>query len=145
MNIQRIGKALHRAHIHQDRYITRHLGHLGLNPRILAYYMAISHAEGLSQKELTKHLATEKTQTAKAVKQLENLQYIVRQQDRIDHRINNLFLSAKGREIHPEVEKQIAIMDHLFSANYSESEIDLFINMLESFAQVIREDLESEQ
>lgn len=142
MKVQNIGKALHQAHLQQNRYLARHLEYFKINPRILPFYMVISQSEGLSQKELTEHIGTEKTQTAKAVKQLEKLGYIVRKQDQSDMRFNKLYISPAGLEILPEVKGIINIQDKLICSKYSDRELNKFIEMLETFRLALMENLE---
>lgn len=67
------------------------------------FFYVISKNEGITQKELAKHLCIGKSTTAKAVKCLMEQGYIYRKKDTIDKRYERLFLTEKGKEIEPEV------------------------------------------
>lgn len=65
------------------------------------FLMNIARNLGISQKELTSLVMIDKATTAKALKKLEENDYIYRVCDLADRRYNQLFLTDKGHELVP--------------------------------------------
>lgn len=68
------------------------------------FFLVISLNEGISQKQLSKHLHIGKSTTAKAVKNLVSKGYVTKQKDKKDGRVDHLFLTDRGRKEAPFVE-----------------------------------------
>jgi len=88
------------------------------------YFSRISQYEGVSQKELSIMLATDKATTAKAVQKLISLGYIYKVQLENDKRCYKLYLSDKGHEILPDFLKILRATTGILKTGMSEEEIE---------------------
>lgn len=141
MNIQKLGHSLAQAARWQRRYESCRLEQFRLSPRTLPFYLSIAHKEGLSQKELMIKLVTDKTRTTKAVNSLVESGYVERKINLQDNRIKGVFLTDRGREIFPEVDRVLKRLDSILSGKLSEQEMSQFIAMLDIFSESVRLDI----
>ena len=139
VNAQKIGKALGFVSRQQSRYLVLRIGHLGISPRLLPYFMTVSRFPGIPQKELAEKIAIDKTQTTKAVDCLERCGYVERRKEEGDQRINGLFLTAEGRKILPEVREVLDSIDELLSGDFDDADIDTFLRILEAFGKALHD------
>ncbi len=84
-------------------WINGELSSLGFGSGQFMFFNHISRLEGITQKELSRTIAIDKATTAKAVKKLKELGYIRSVVNKDDNRVQNLYLTSKGREILPRV------------------------------------------
>ncbi len=79
------------------------------------FLMHINDNEGLSQKELTKLIRIDKATTTKAIKKLQEDGYVKTTCCCHDKRLHELYLTEKGKNIIPKLQKIIdAFYDTLF-------------------------------
>lgn len=74
---------------------------IGHGPR--RFLVEIAMNPGQTQEEISERLLMDKTTTARAVKQLEELGYITRRRDDLDRRRYRLKPTSKGRDLLPRV------------------------------------------
>ncbi|MEG0771751.1 MarR family transcriptional regulator [Clostridium sp.] len=75
----------------------------GTYPFLLVLY----NNEGINQNEISKELNVDKALSARAIKKLIELQFIEKKNDEKDSRAYKLYLTDKGKEIVPEIKKEI--------------------------------------
>jgi DNA-binding MarR family transcriptional regulator len=144
MNIQKLGHSLAQAACWQSRYEADNLRQFNLSPRTLPFFLAIAHEEGISQKDLMNRLLTDKTRTTKAVNHLVESGYVRRQSNCEDNRIKGVFLTDKGREIFPQVEKILDRLDGFLSDKLSEKNLEQLIMMLDAFSSAVQQNMEKQ-
>lgn len=137
MSPQKIGSVIDFASRQQNRYLFRRLAHLDVNPGILPYFITVSLNEGISQKDLTQKIGTDKTQTTKAISRLERLGYIERRKKTEDLRINGLYLTSSGKYILPEVMHILDDVDRLLAKDFPEEDRDVFFRILSAFGKAL--------
>ncbi|MDB4293137.1 MarR family transcriptional regulator [Maribacter sp.] len=75
--------------------------------------------DGLSQNELASLTYRDKSSLARLLSKMEKKEYIIREQDDEDKRVNNVFLTERGRavfnETRPVIQKVINRMEHAIS------------------------------
>lgn len=72
------------------------------------FFFVISTKEGISQKELSRHMYVNKSTTAKAVQNLTKKGFIIKRKDKADKRMDRLYLTEAGREIAPYIRQIFA-------------------------------------
>ncbi len=94
------------------------------------FLMAIHRMKGVSQKRLSEELLIDKTTTAKAMLKLEEEGYIDRKIHPDDKRVNQLFLTEKGKHIMPVVGDTLSNLVNLSRQGISEEESSELIRLL---------------
>lgn len=105
MQQESFGRYISAIYRHLQILINNELGEYGIGSGQYHFFIQICNNEGISQKDLSKLIQIDKTTTAKAVKKLEEEGYIYREQDSIDKRYNNLYLTEKGKQFIPVLKK----------------------------------------
>jgi len=102
----------------------------------LHYFMYIvNHGNGSSQEEITHALEIDKATTTRALKKLENNNYIVRKSDKNDKRIKRVFLTKKGENIKDELKKTSEMWEKKISKGIPEEKMDVFLEVLEKMKE----------
>ena len=94
------------------------------------FFLVISLNEGISQKQLSKHLHIGKSTTAKAVKNLVSKGYVTKQKDEKDGRVDHLFLTDKGRKEAPFVEAIFEENQRVAARGLTEAERDQLLFLM---------------
>lgn len=85
----------------------------------------------VSQKDLADEFEISSAAIAVACKKLETLGYISRVVSEEDNRINNLFLTQKGKALAEESKRAFDAVDAAMFAGFSTDELETFIGFLE--------------
>lgn len=86
--------------------------------------------DGINQESLAKSLNFTKATGTRAIKKLEEEGYIIRKNDVADKRAYNVFLTDKGKELKPEIEKVTSKWGEILFSGFNEKEQSLFIDFL---------------
>lgn len=95
---------------------------IGHGPR--RFLVEIATNPGHTQEEISERLLMDKTTTARAVKQLEELGYITRRRDDLDRRRYRLKPTAKGKELLPRVLEARKMAQETLSKGFNEDDLD---------------------
>ena len=95
------------------------------------FLYVISKFEGITSKELSERLYVGKSTTAKAVKNLMINGYIRKEKDQNDKRCDHLFLTDKGKEIAPRIQKTFIELRDLTADSLSTEEVNQTITNLQ--------------
>lgn len=98
-----MGKLLSVIHRNLRSYLDFELAEMDIGHGPRCFLVEITLHEGLSQEELSRCLLMDKTTTARAVKRLEDLGYVVRTRDPVDSRQNHLYPTKKALEYFPVI------------------------------------------
>lgn len=109
---------------HLQIYLNQQFTEYGFGSGQYLFFMNIAHHEGISQKELSRLLAIDKATTAKAIKKLTELGYVRAVQNSSDKRILNLYLTNKGEEIRPRIQKILSGTLDVLKRNMEPDEIE---------------------
>jgi DNA-binding MarR family transcriptional regulator len=94
------------------------------------FLLIISRNQGISQKLLSEELCIGKATTAKAVKNLLSKGYIYRDVDTKDKRLYHLYLTKKGKEISPIIEKAFREVTEIQTQDFTSKEKEILTNLL---------------
>lgn len=86
------------------------------------FLMVLSKNDGINQEELSSYLKIDKATTAKAIKKLEEEGYVIRRIDDIDKRAYRVFLTDKGRDVIPIIDKAVKDWEEFITEGFSEKE-----------------------
>jgi len=121
--INMIGRKLH---IYNSRNLKKYDIGAGKHP----FLMEIYHNEGICQERLSKILNVDKTTCTKALKKLMEKGYIEKIKGE-DRRFYKLFLTPKGKNIIPEIEKILKNASTILSTEIEKSDKEKMIILLD--------------
>ena len=110
------------------RYMEVNFGRLkdlGVHPGQLPFINAISHKEGISQRELAEHLHVKPPTVAVTMKRLEKAEVIYRTPDPNDMRVSRIYLTEKGNQVAEQIEIVVRANEKALTAGFSEEEVEL--------------------
>lgn len=90
--------------------------------------------DGISQEKLSELVNIDKGTTAKAIKKLEELNFITRSKDSLDKRINRIYLTDKALDIKNEFFEVLTNWEKLLTNNLTEEEINYGLKILNKLA-----------
>ena len=99
----------------------------GTYPFLLKLY----HNEGISQNQVSKELNVDKAMSARAIKRLIEIGYIIKKENQEDSRAYKLFLTDKAKDIIPDIIYEINKWINLITEEISYKEKDQVIDILE--------------
>ncbi len=124
------------------QYFDRRMSDIGIHSsqhRILMYLS--QNKDGISQKEIAEHFNISPAAVAVSLKKLENEGYILRETQKADNRINNVFLTSKANEVVKKtIEYANAIEEQIFE-EFSEKDLEVFCEYLSKMQNTIDKQL----
>jgi len=97
-NKNSLGRWISLLHRHGHIYVGRHLKQYNIKKGQYTFLNALYKKDGIRQEQLSDYLKIDKGTTAKAIKKLEDYDYIIRKVDPIDKRAYNVYLTEKAIE-----------------------------------------------
>ena len=138
-----LGRWISVIHRYGQRFIEKKCADLDIGYGHVAFILTLNRKGGLSQEKLSEILNIDKTTTARAIKKLIELGYILRSPDSLDKRIQHLHLTAKSNDIIPYITQSLRTWTKVLSKGFTEDERRLIIGFLKRMAEnamVFRED-----
>ena len=103
-------------------YLDKALKKYGLGSGAYPYLFILEKNEGISQNKISREIGHDKAMSARTITLLIELGYVYKEEDERDSRAYRLYLTAKAREIIPEIHKEIRILINLITESLSEEE-----------------------
>ncbi len=122
-------------HRHGHEYVGRQLKQYNINKGQYIFLNALYRKDGIRQEELSDYLKIDKGTTAKAIKKLEDDEYIIRIVDKKDKRAYNVYLTEKALNIKPRVRKAMVAWTDILFLGFSEEEKETALTLLERMGQ----------
>lgn len=88
----------------------------------IPYIFNLEKNEGISQNKLSKEVGNDKAMSARTIAKLIELEFVYKEQDERDSRAYNLYLTAKAKELIPEIRKDIRNLVDLVTEDLTEEE-----------------------
>lgn len=88
----------------------------------IPYIFNLEKNEGISQNKLSKEVGNDKAMSARTIAKLIELEFVYKEQDERDSRAYNLYLTAKAKELIPEIRKDIRTLVDLVTEDLTEEE-----------------------
>lgn len=122
-------------HRHGHEYVGRQLKQYNINKGQYIFLNALYKKDGIRQEELSDYLKIDKGTTAKAIKKLEDDEYIIRVVDKKDKRAYNVYLTEKALKIKPRVRKAMMAWTDILFLGFSEEEKETALVLLERMGE----------
>ncbi|EAC8514155.1 MarR family transcriptional regulator [Listeria monocytogenes] len=119
-----LAKAIAIIHRSESTFKNKKLLETGLNIGQLRYLWTLYKEDGISQESMAKRFMVDKASVTRHIKRLEELGMIRREIDAKDRRIQRIFVTETGFQMHDLIEEVTAEWSALLTANFSEKEKD---------------------
>jgi len=134
-NKNSLGRWISLLHRHGHIYVGRHLKQYNIKKGQYTFLNALYKKDGIRQEQLSDYLKIDKGTTAKAIKKLEDYDYILRKVDPIDKRAYNVYLTEKALKIKPMVRKAMMDWIDILYSGFSEDEKKTSLALLERMGE----------
>lgn len=122
-------------HRHGHIYVGRQLKQYNISKGQYIFLNALYKEDGIRQEQLSNHLKIDKGTTAKAIKKLEDDNYIIRTVDGKDKRAYNVYLTEKAFKMKPMVRKAMMGWTDILFSGFSEKEKQTCLSLLERMGE----------
>ncbi|MDD2553906.1 MAG: MarR family transcriptional regulator [Desulfotomaculaceae bacterium] len=116
---------------HVQAHISKELRPYNIGSGQYSLLMVLSHKNGSMQEMLASELQMDKANVTRAITKLEGQGYVRRESDAADKRVYRIYLTDKGREVIPLVQKVLSECNELISSGLDEDERAIVICLLE--------------
>lgn len=114
---------------YKRRYMAKELNPYGLSPGHHAFLMVLFHKDGVRLEELARILRVDKAISTRMVRGLIEGRFAYRERDSTDNRAYLVFLTEKGRALHPRIAEMIEILTEVYLDGFSDEERVLLVQM----------------
>lgn len=125
-----IGKYISQIYRKGGIYISKALAKEGIGSGQLMFLMQLYINDGLIQEDISSSLNIDKATTARALKKLEEENFIIRTVDERDKRALRVYLTDKGRNARPKIYEVFGEWERLMTESLSEEDKDNLIKLL---------------
>lgn len=118
-----IGKYLSIINRKGNVFITKEISKFGIGSGQVMFLMELYKKDGISQEELSEVLNIDKATTCRAIKKLEESEFLTRVKDKNDKRAYKLYLTQKSKDMEESIRDVLRICEDHISKNLSEEEV----------------------
>jgi len=118
-----IGKYLSIINRKGNVFITKEISKFGIGSGQVMFLMELYKKDGISQEELSEGLNIDKATTCRAIKKLEESEFLTRVKDKKDKRAYKLYLTQKSKDMEESIRDVLRICEDHISKNLSEEEV----------------------
>ena len=118
-----IGKYLSIINRKGNVFITKEISKFGIGSGQVMFLMELYKKGGISQEELSEGLNIDKATTCRAIKKLEEAEFLTRVKDKNDKRAYKLYLTQKSKDMEESIRDVLRICEDHISKNLSEEEV----------------------
>ena len=118
-----IGKYLSIINRKGNVFITKEISKFGIGSGQVMFLMELYKKDGISQEELSEGLNIDKATTCRAIKKLEEAEFLTRVKDKNDKRAYKLYLTQKSKDMEESIRGVLRICEDHISKNLSEEEV----------------------
>ncbi len=122
-------------HRYGSMYINRKLEKFQISSGQHAYLLFINDHKGCNQEDLVQHFKIDKANVARAVKKLEEKDYIIKSKSNKDNRSNTLNVTDNGHKIVKEIQGSIKEWNNLLMKDLSDNEMTILFKALGKMAK----------
>ena len=125
-----IGRYISQIYRKGSSLITKEISKFGIGSGQIMFLMQLYKNAGISQEELSEILNIDKGTTCRAIKKLEEQEFLIRVKDENDKRAYKLYLTDKSKEMEDSIKSIIYEWETSISKELSQEEVDFLIRML---------------
>ncbi len=122
--------------IHRTRmmYLNDKMKDMDITAGQFPFIVVLSHEEGITQEELAAHFHIDKGTVARALRKLEDKEYLFRKVDTLNRRRYLIYLTEKGRRAVPKIISIDKEWENSMCTNFSKEEYQNLFNILKVLA-----------
>ncbi len=134
-NNEYLGKYISLIHRQANAFFTKEFSKFGFGSGQYMFMIHLYKNDGISQESLSELVNIDKGTTAKAIKKLEELNFIVRSKDSKDKRINRIYLTSKALDIKNDFFSVLTKWENILTNELSPDEISIGLNILNKLSK----------
>jgi DNA-binding MarR family transcriptional regulator len=127
---ENIGRYISHIYRKGGTFITKSLAKEGIGSGQVMFLIELYKKDGRTQDDISHALNIDKGTTARALKKLEEENFIVRLKDEHDKRAHNVYLTDKGKEVKPIVYKVFDELENTMTQNLTDEEKETIVMLL---------------
>jgi DNA-binding MarR family transcriptional regulator len=122
--------------IHRTRmmYLNDNMREMDITPGQFPFIMVLSNEEGITQEELAAHFHIDKGTVARALRKLEDKNYLFRKVDSKNRRRYLIYLTEKGKRTVPQITNIEQEWENSICSRFSEEEYNRLFEILKILA-----------
>ncbi|WP_195988122.1 MarR family transcriptional regulator [Clostridium sp. D53t1_180928_C8] len=118
-------------------FINREVAKYDIRTGQLMFLTSLYKRDGSNQEEISEELKIDKATTTRALKKLEEQNFITRVKDKEDKRVNRIYLTEKSKEVRPDVANVFYEWNKKISESLTEEEEEELKRLLEKVCKNI--------
>lgn len=122
-NNEYFGRYISIIHRHANVFFSKEFCKFGIGSGQYMFMITLYRNDGINQETLSELMNIDKGTTAKAIKKLEELEYVYREKDISDKRVNKIYLTKKAINIKEEFLSSLVKWEEILTADLSEDEV----------------------
>jgi len=122
---------IHRTHM---MYLNDKMKDMDITAGQFPFIVVLSHEEGITQEELVAHFHIDKGTVARAIRKLEDKEYLFRKVDSLNRRRYLIYLTEKGRRAVPQIINIDNEWENSMCSKFSNEEYQNLFNILKVLA-----------
>lgn len=134
-NNERFGRYISILHRQANVFFTKEFSKFEIGSGQYMFMIYLYRHDGISQEELSELVNIDKGTTAKAIKKLEELDFLTRSKDSTDKRINRIYLTQKAFNIKNDFFEILNNWENRLTNNLTDEEISEGLNVLSKLSQ----------
>ena len=125
-----IGRYISQIHRKGNSFITKEISKFGIGSGQIMFLMQLYKKDGISQEELSENLNIDKGTTCRAIKKLEEEEFLIRVKDENDKRAYKLYLTQKSKDMEENIKNILHEWESNISKELSQEEVEVLLNLL---------------
>lgn len=125
-----IGRYISQIHRKGSSFITKEISKFGIGSGQIMFLMQLYKKDGISQEELSENLKIDKGTTCRAIKKLEEEEFLIRVKDENDKRAYKLYLTEKSKDMEKNVKSVLYEWEKNISKELLQEEVDVLLTVL---------------
>ncbi len=128
---RKLGRSITYLHRQKVKFMNSKLKEYDIFGSMYMILLHVARRPGSSQDAIGMHLHIDKCTIARRTKRLEELGYLYRVVNELDHRQNNLYPTERGNEVVPVITENLSLWSELISVDLSDSEKATLVELLD--------------
>ncbi|MEF9992073.1 MAG: MarR family winged helix-turn-helix transcriptional regulator [Romboutsia sp.] len=125
-----IGRYVSQLYRKGNSFVSKELCEYGIGSGQIMFLIALYRQDGISQEELSEILNIDKGTTARALKKLEEENFVIRLKDEFDKRAYKIYLTNKSKEVRGSFFKVLEQWNDIVESTITHEESEALINIL---------------
>lgn len=125
-----IGRYISQIYRKGNSFITKEISKFGIGSGQIMFLMQLYKKDGISQEELSENLHIDKGTTCRAIKKLEEEEFLIRVKDENDKRAYKLYLTEKSKDMEENIKSILYEWEKNISKELSQEEVDALLTVL---------------